>query len=157
MRQPEPKVKAKASKAPALTTKVKASKAKRLALIAKKRPDFNAKAFLETVGVGRFVGKYKRGEVVFLQADPADAVDHDTADIDALEGAAEPLLDLAGRRDVFLDADEMGDLAVGVPDRRNAEAVPEQAAVGASVPDRDAAGSAGPQRFAHLVEPGLVL
>ena len=35
---------------------------------------FNAQAFLDTVGVGRFIGKYKAGEAVFLQGDPADAV-----------------------------------------------------------------------------------
>ena len=35
---------------------------------------FNAQAFLDTVGVGRFIGKYKSGEAVFLQGDPADAV-----------------------------------------------------------------------------------
>lgn len=35
---------------------------------------FNAQAFLDTVGVGRFIGKYKAGETVFLQGDPADAV-----------------------------------------------------------------------------------
>jgi CRP/FNR family cyclic AMP-dependent transcriptional regulator len=36
--------------------------------------NFNAQAFLDTVGVGRFIGKYKAGEAVFLQGDPADAV-----------------------------------------------------------------------------------
>lgn len=35
---------------------------------------FDAQAFLDTVGVGRFIGKYQKGEVVFLQGDPADAV-----------------------------------------------------------------------------------
>lgn len=35
---------------------------------------FNAQAFLDTVGVGRFIGKYQPGEVVFLQGDPAEAV-----------------------------------------------------------------------------------
>jgi CRP-like cAMP-binding protein len=35
---------------------------------------FNARAFLDTVGAGRFIGKYKAREVVFLQGDPADAV-----------------------------------------------------------------------------------
>lgn len=35
---------------------------------------FNAQTFLDTVGVGRFIGKYKKGETVFLQGDPADAV-----------------------------------------------------------------------------------
>jgi len=40
----------------------------------KKLLKFNAQAFLDTVGVGRFIGKYKTGEAVFLQGDPADAV-----------------------------------------------------------------------------------
>lgn len=35
---------------------------------------FNAQAFLDTVGAGRVLGKYQTGEVVFLQGDPADAV-----------------------------------------------------------------------------------
>ena len=35
---------------------------------------FNAQSFLDTVGVGRFIGKYKQGEPIFLQGDPADAV-----------------------------------------------------------------------------------
>lgn len=35
---------------------------------------FDAQAFLDTVGVGRFIGKYQKGETVFLQGDPADAV-----------------------------------------------------------------------------------
>ncbi|MDX2223326.1 MAG: Crp/Fnr family transcriptional regulator [Rhodospirillaceae bacterium] len=35
---------------------------------------FNAQAFLDTVGVGRFIGKYAAGEVVYLQGDAADAV-----------------------------------------------------------------------------------
>ena len=35
---------------------------------------FNAQSFLDTVGVGRFIGQYKAGEVVFLQGDAADAV-----------------------------------------------------------------------------------
>ncbi len=35
---------------------------------------FDAQTFLDTVGVGRFIGRYKLGEVVFLQGDPADAV-----------------------------------------------------------------------------------
>ncbi len=37
-------------------------------------PPFNAQAFLDTVGVGRFIGQYVSGEAVFLQGDPADAV-----------------------------------------------------------------------------------
>jgi len=35
---------------------------------------FDAQAFLDTVGVGRLLGKYQKGETVFLQGDPADAV-----------------------------------------------------------------------------------
>lgn len=37
-------------------------------------PEFNAQSFLDTVGVGRFIGKYRAGEAVFLQGDAADAV-----------------------------------------------------------------------------------
>jgi len=37
-------------------------------------PRFDAQAFLDTVGVGRFIGKYRAGEAIFLQGDPADAV-----------------------------------------------------------------------------------
>lgn len=44
------------------------------ALRIKKLVDFNAQVFLDTVGVGRFIGKYKPEETVFLQGDPADAV-----------------------------------------------------------------------------------
>lgn len=36
--------------------------------------EFNAQSFLDTVGVGRFIGKYQAGEAVFLQGDAADAV-----------------------------------------------------------------------------------
>ncbi len=35
---------------------------------------FDPQVFLDTVGVGRFIGKYQAGETVFLQGDPADAV-----------------------------------------------------------------------------------
>jgi CRP/FNR family cyclic AMP-dependent transcriptional regulator len=35
---------------------------------------FDAQAFLDTVGAGRFIGKYLPGQAVFLQGDPADAV-----------------------------------------------------------------------------------
>lgn len=37
-------------------------------------PPFNAQSFLDTVGVGRFIGKYRAGEAIFRQGDPADAV-----------------------------------------------------------------------------------
>ena len=40
----------------------------------RKLVQFDAQAFLDTVGVGRFIGKYQKGETVFLQGDPADAV-----------------------------------------------------------------------------------
>ncbi|MFI4988059.1 MAG: Crp/Fnr family transcriptional regulator, partial [Alphaproteobacteria bacterium] len=35
---------------------------------------FDARAFLATVGVGRSIGKYQPGQLVFRQGDPADAV-----------------------------------------------------------------------------------
>jgi CRP/FNR family cyclic AMP-dependent transcriptional regulator len=35
---------------------------------------FDPQVFLDTVGVGRFIGKYNVGETIFLQGDPADAV-----------------------------------------------------------------------------------
>ncbi len=35
---------------------------------------FDPQTFLDTVGVGRFIGKYTAGEAVFLQGDPANAV-----------------------------------------------------------------------------------
>lgn len=37
-------------------------------------PRFDAQAFLDTVGAGRFIGKYRAGEAIFLQGDPANAV-----------------------------------------------------------------------------------
>lgn len=40
----------------------------------KKQRAFDAKAFLETAGLGKRLCTYRRGEVVFSQGDPADAV-----------------------------------------------------------------------------------
>jgi CRP/FNR family transcriptional regulator, cyclic AMP receptor protein len=40
----------------------------------KRRASFNPKAFLAKVGVGRSISKYHKGQVVFAQGDPADAV-----------------------------------------------------------------------------------
>jgi CRP/FNR family cyclic AMP-dependent transcriptional regulator len=40
----------------------------------KRRRSFDAKSFLACVGEGRRIGKYGKGEVVFSQGDPADAV-----------------------------------------------------------------------------------
>lgn len=40
----------------------------------KPRPRFDAKSFLAKVGEGRRIARYRKGEVVFLQGDPADAV-----------------------------------------------------------------------------------
>lgn len=40
----------------------------------KRRPPFNPKAFLAKVGEGRSIGKYCKGQVIFAQGDPADAV-----------------------------------------------------------------------------------
>jgi CRP-like cAMP-binding protein len=47
---------------------------KAAALKLKKVARFDPDVFLDTVGAGRVIGKYKQGESVFLQGDPADAV-----------------------------------------------------------------------------------
>jgi CRP/FNR family transcriptional regulator, cyclic AMP receptor protein len=39
-----------------------------------RRPSFNSKTFLARVGKGRSVREYRRGQVVFSQGEPADAV-----------------------------------------------------------------------------------
>ena len=40
----------------------------------KRRASFNPKSFLAKVGEGRSIGKYRKGQIVFSQGDPADAV-----------------------------------------------------------------------------------
>jgi CRP/FNR family transcriptional regulator, cyclic AMP receptor protein len=40
----------------------------------KNRPPFDPKSFLAMVGEGRGIGEYRKGEIVFSQGDPADAV-----------------------------------------------------------------------------------
>jgi CRP/FNR family transcriptional regulator, cyclic AMP receptor protein len=40
----------------------------------KDRPPFDPKSFLAMVGEGRGIGEYHKGEIVFSQGDPADAV-----------------------------------------------------------------------------------
>jgi len=40
----------------------------------KRRPPFDPKAFLAMVGEGRGIGRYRKGEIVVSQGDPADAV-----------------------------------------------------------------------------------
>jgi CRP-like cAMP-binding protein len=40
----------------------------------KRRPSFDAKAFLAKVGEGRSIGKYRKGHVIFSQGDTGDAV-----------------------------------------------------------------------------------
>ena len=40
----------------------------------KRRPAFNLKSFLANVGEGRSIGTYHKGQIVFSQGDPADAV-----------------------------------------------------------------------------------
>ena len=40
----------------------------------KRPPNFDPKAFLARVGIGRSVGKYDAGQIVFSQGDPADSV-----------------------------------------------------------------------------------
>ncbi len=40
----------------------------------RQRPSFNPKSFLAKVGKGRTIVKYRKGQIVFAQGDPADAV-----------------------------------------------------------------------------------
>ncbi|HEX2654221.1 MAG TPA: Crp/Fnr family transcriptional regulator [Xanthobacteraceae bacterium] len=40
----------------------------------KRRPPFDPKIFLAHVGDGRSIGRYRKGQIVFSQGDPADAV-----------------------------------------------------------------------------------
>jgi CRP/FNR family transcriptional regulator, cyclic AMP receptor protein len=40
----------------------------------KRRPSFNPKSFLAKVGEGRSIGEHHKGQIVFSQGDPADAV-----------------------------------------------------------------------------------
>jgi CRP/FNR family transcriptional regulator, cyclic AMP receptor protein len=42
--------------------------------MANKRRPFDPKSFLAKVGDGRSIGKYRKGQIVFSQGDPADAV-----------------------------------------------------------------------------------
>ena len=43
-------------------------------MAAKRRPSFDPKSFLAMVGEGRSLGTYRKGQIVFAQGDPADAV-----------------------------------------------------------------------------------
>ena len=43
-------------------------------MITKRSPPFNPKVFLAKVGDGRSIARYSKGQTVFLQGDPADAV-----------------------------------------------------------------------------------
>jgi CRP/FNR family transcriptional regulator, cyclic AMP receptor protein len=43
-------------------------------LATKPRPSFDAKSFLAKVGEGRRINKHRKGETIFSQGDPADAV-----------------------------------------------------------------------------------
>ncbi len=64
----------------ALASRVKSAKAPSKKAPPKKAPKakshvrFDVQSFLDTAGVGRLISKYKQGEAVFLQGDPADAV-----------------------------------------------------------------------------------
>lgn len=40
----------------------------------KRRPSFDPKSFLAKVGEGRSIDRYRKGQIVFSQGDPADAV-----------------------------------------------------------------------------------
>ena len=59
--------------------------------------------------------------------------------LERLLGTTQPVLGLATRADVRLDADEVGDLAEVVADRRDGEPVPERGAVTPVVQDLDEA------------------
>jgi CRP/FNR family cyclic AMP-dependent transcriptional regulator len=43
-------------------------------MASKRRPLFDPKSFLACVGNGRSIGKYRKGQVIFTQGDPSDAV-----------------------------------------------------------------------------------
>jgi CRP-like cAMP-binding protein len=43
-------------------------------MAAKRRPSFDPKSFLAKVGEGRSIDRYRKGQIVFSQGDPADAV-----------------------------------------------------------------------------------
>jgi CRP/FNR family transcriptional regulator, cyclic AMP receptor protein len=43
-------------------------------MVSKRRPSFNPKLFLASDGEGRSIDRYRKGEVVFAQRDPASAV-----------------------------------------------------------------------------------
>ena len=43
-------------------------------MVTKHRPSFDPKSFLARVGDGRSIRKYPKGQVVFSQGDPGDAV-----------------------------------------------------------------------------------
>jgi len=43
-------------------------------LATKPRASFDPKSFLAKVGDGRSIGKYHKGQIIFSQGDPADAV-----------------------------------------------------------------------------------
>jgi CRP/FNR family transcriptional regulator, cyclic AMP receptor protein len=45
-----------------------------LVMATKRRRSFDTKSFLNRVGNGRSIGKYRKGQVVFSQGDPGDAV-----------------------------------------------------------------------------------
>src|SRR5205809_4045713 len=44
------------------------------AMATKRRPPFDPKSFLAKIGEGRTISKYRKGQIVFSQGDPADAV-----------------------------------------------------------------------------------
>ena len=43
-------------------------------MVTKRRPSFDPKSFLAHVGEGRSICKYRKGQIVFSQGEPADAV-----------------------------------------------------------------------------------
>src|SRR5579863_736699 len=43
-------------------------------MVHKRRPSFDPKVFLAKIDIGRGVSKYRKGQIIFSQGDPADAV-----------------------------------------------------------------------------------
>jgi CRP/FNR family cyclic AMP-dependent transcriptional regulator len=65
-----------AVRAPKKRKRSKSVSKSRAAAVSSAVPNFDASAFLTSVGAGRSMAKYKAGKHVFRQGDPADAVFH---------------------------------------------------------------------------------
>ena len=71
----------------------------------KRKASFNPKSFLAKVGEGRSIGKYHKGQVVFTQGDPADAVFYvqsgEVKNTIVSEQGKEAVLAILGKNDFF--------------------------------------------------------